>query len=212
MILCVLTLFAAIFILNIIPAFAPPTWMVLSYVGFRYPLNNVVLLAFVGATAATLGRLTLAKLSRAIIRQKFLSQSTRDNIDAIREGLEHRRTVTFGVFLFYAFSPLPSNYLFIAYGLTSLSWRLVAIPFFIGRLVGYSFWAFAGSAVARNIVFESSEAQSYLGVYFVASQILLLFVIYVFTKIDWRTLLTRKKLAWMRSARAHGLSSPTSRV
>jgi uncharacterized membrane protein YdjX (TVP38/TMEM64 family) len=200
-------LFAFIFILNLIPAFAPPTWMALSYVGFKYPLQNVMVLALVGAMAATLGRLTLAKLSRAIIRQKVLSQSTRDNIDAIREGLEHRRTLTFGVFLFYAFSPLPSNYLFIAYGLTSLRWRLVAIPFFIGRFVGYSFWAFAGSTAARNIAaFESSEGQSYLGVYFVASQVLLLSVVYVFTKIDWRALFTQKKLKWMTSARGTRVS------
>jgi len=199
-----LVLFAFIFILNTIPAFAPPTWMALSYVGFKYPLQNVMLLGLVGAMAATLGRLTLAKLSRAIIRQKFLSQTTRDNIDAIREGLEHRRTLTFGVFLLYAFSPLPSNYLFIAYGLTSLGWKLIAIPFFIGRVVGYSFWALAGSTAARKIAFESSEAQSYLGVYFVACQILLLSVIYLFTKIDWRALFRQKKLKWMTSIERGG--------
>ena len=194
-----LILFAAIFILNIIPVFAPPTWMALSYVGFKYPLQNVMLLALVGATAATLGRLTLAKLSRAIIRQRFLSQSTRDNVDAIRKGLEHRRTLTFSVCLFYAFSPLPSNYLFIAYGLTSLGWRLIAIPFFIGRFVGYSFWVFAGSTAARKIAFESIEGQSYLGVYFVLSQLLLLVLVYLFTRIDWHILLTEKKLRWMLS-------------
>jgi uncharacterized membrane protein YdjX (TVP38/TMEM64 family) len=104
------------------------------------------------------------------------------------------------------FLPLPSNYLFIAYGLTSLRWRLVAIPFFFGRFVGYSFWAFAGSTAARNIAFESSEGQSYLGVYFVVSQILLLSVIYVFTKIDWRALFTQKKLKWMTSARERRVS------
>ena len=195
-----LILFAVIFILNIIPAFAPPTWMALSYVGFKYPLQNVVLLALVGAAAATLGRLTLAKLSRAIIRQKFLSQSSRNNIDAIREGLEHRRTLTFSVCLFYAFSPLPSNYLFIAYGLTSLGWRLIAVPFFIGRFGGYTFWASAGSTAARNIASESTEAQSYLGIYFVLSQLLLLVFVYLFTRVDWHILLTQKKLRWGASS------------
>ena len=62
-----LALFVAVFILNIIPAFAPPTWAALSYAGFRDPLHNVSLLAFVGAAVATLGRLALAKLSRVIV-------------------------------------------------------------------------------------------------------------------------------------------------
>jgi hypothetical protein len=63
----ILVLFVAVFILNINPAFAPPTGMALSYAGFRYPLHSITLLAFVGAIAATLGRLTLARAFPFII-------------------------------------------------------------------------------------------------------------------------------------------------
>jgi hypothetical protein len=198
----ILVLFVAVFILNVIPALAPPTWMALSYAGFRYPLHSITLLAFVGATAATLGRLTLAKLSRVIVRQKLLSESTRENIDVLKEGLEKRRKLTFSVCLFYAVSPLPSNFLFIAYGLTSLELNLIAIPFFLGRLVGYNFWVLAGSIAARKITLESTEGQSYLGVYFVLSQLLLLFLVYLFTKIDWRALFADKKFRWMKARSA----------
>jgi uncharacterized membrane protein YdjX (TVP38/TMEM64 family) len=132
----ILVLFVAVFILNLLPAFAPPTGIALSYAGFRYPLHSITLLALVGATAATTGRLALAKLSRMIVRQNWMSESARANIDVLREGLEKRRKLTFSVCLFYAFSPLPSNFLFIAYGLTSLEWKLIAIPFFLGRFVG----------------------------------------------------------------------------
>lgn len=125
----VLLLFAIVFLLNLVPAFAPPTWMVFSYLGFRSASNNVAWLALIGAAAATLGRITLAKLSRVIIRQRFLRESTKQNIDAIREKLQGKRKLTFGVFLFYAFSPLPSNYLFIAYGLTAMELKLIALPF-----------------------------------------------------------------------------------
>jgi hypothetical protein len=64
----------------------------------------------------------------------LLDERARKNIDAIKEGLENRRVLTFGVFLLYACSPLPSNYLFIAYGLTTLRLALVGFPFFIGGL------------------------------------------------------------------------------
>jgi uncharacterized membrane protein YdjX (TVP38/TMEM64 family) len=198
----ILALFVAVFILNVIPAFAPPTGMALSYAGFRYPLHSITLLAFVGAVAATIGRLTLAKLSRVIVRQHWMSESTRENIDVLKEGLEKRRKLTFSVCLFYAFSPLPSNFLFIAYGLTSLEWKLIAIPFFLGRFVGYNLWVFAGSIAARKIALESTDAQSYLGAYFVLSQLLLLSLVYVFTRVDWKAVFYERKLRWVKAKSA----------
>lgn len=193
----IVLIFLVVYLLNLIPAFAPPTWMVFSFIGFQYAPVNVTALALTGGLAATLGRLTLAKMSRTIIRQKFLSDDTKRNIDAIREGIQDKRKITFSVFLFYAFSPLPSNYLFIAYGLTALELKLIAVPFFIGRSVSYAFWGHASSAVARRISFDSSGVFSYLSVYFVVSQTLLLLVVYMFTRIDWRALISQKKFRWM---------------
>ena len=63
-------LFGLIFGLNVIPAFAPPTWMAVAFIGFEFPGTNTVLLALVAATAATLGRITLAKLSHWLVREK----------------------------------------------------------------------------------------------------------------------------------------------
>lgn len=179
-------LFLVIFALNVAPAFAPPTWITLSFVGFSIPDIPVAAVALIGAVAATLGRLLLSKLSRTIIRTKLLDERARNNIDAIKEGLERRRMLTFGVFLVYAFSPLPSNYLFIAYGLTSLNLMTVALPFFFGRLASYSFWVSTASTVAGQLDMDSIESASYVGLYFAASQLLLVPAMYGFTRIDWR--------------------------
>ena len=126
-------LFVVIFLLNLLPAFAPPTWTAMSFIGLTIPGIDFISLAVVAAAAATFG-ITLAKLSRAIVRQRLLSQQTRCNVDAIKHGIERRPVTTFGTFLAYACSPLPSNYLFIAYGLTSLPITFLALPFFVGRL------------------------------------------------------------------------------
>ena len=190
-------LFLVVFGLNIIPAFAPPTWMVFSYIGFRYVTVNVALLAVTGAAAATLGRIILAKMARIVVRQKFMSDSSRSNIDSIHEYLEPRRKLTSGIFLFYAFTPFPSNYLFIAYGLTTMQLRKIAAPFFIGRSISYSFWGLTASSVARRITLESTDALSYFSIYFVATQILLLSLIYLFTRVDWRALWNERKLRWV---------------
>lgn len=187
--------FLVVLALNLLPAFAPPTWMALSFFSYKFPENDIALLALVGATAATLGRVILAKFARSIVRGKLLSAETRANIDSIKEKLQGKRTLTAGACLFYAFSPLPSNYLFIAYGLTTLELRLLALPFFLGRLVGYNFWAHLGSAAARKLAVEAPE--SYMSAYFILVQLACLAMIYVFTRVDWRMLLQERKLRWM---------------
>ncbi|HEU5335280.1 MAG TPA: hypothetical protein VFU27_04920, partial [Terriglobales bacterium] len=161
----------------------------------KFPENDIAMLALVGATAATLGRVILAKFARSIVRGKLLSPDTRANIDAIRDKLQGRGTLTAGACLFYAFSPLPSNYLFIAYGLTTLELRLLALPFFLGRLIGYNFWAHLGSAAARKLAVEAP--QDYMSVYFVLVQVACLALLYVFTRIDWRRLLQEHRLGWV---------------
>lgn len=192
-----LVIFLVVFALNVVPIFAPPTWTVLSFIAIRYS-NNVIPLALVGAVAATCGRLVLSKLSTAILRRRFLSSGALENIDALKERLENNRKVSFAVFLFYAFSPLPSNHLFIAYGLTALKLKLIAVPFLIGRVVSYAFWAFTASSVAEMLAYESVTAKSFFSYYFLASQLFGLLVVYVFTKIDWRSLLNEKKFKWRR--------------
>ena len=192
-------LFILVFILNVVPAFAPPTWITLSFLGFSMPHVPIGALALIGATAATLGRVTLAKLSRAIVRGRFLDEPTPKNIGAIKDVLEKRRVFAFGTFLAYAFSPLPSNYLFIAYGLTTLRLTLVAFPFFVGRLASYSFWVTTASAVGDRLDLDSIESVSYVGIYFIASQLLLIPIIYIFTRIDWRAAFEERRLRWFKA-------------
>jgi hypothetical protein len=196
-----LLVFLVIFVLNVVPVFAPPTWSVLSFIAIRLD-SNLVLLAVVGAVAATLGRLVLAKLSRVIIRQRFLSDATRENIDVVKDRLESKTTLTLGALLFYAFSPFPSNHLFIAYGLTTLRLKLIAIPFLAGRMMVYSFWAFTASGAAQMLNYRSDTSRSIFSYYFIASQLLGLLSIYLFTKIDWRRVFAEKRLRWrQRSAK-----------
>jgi membrane protein YqaA with SNARE-associated domain len=193
----VLLLFLLVFLLNVIPAFAPPTWMVFSFLGFRFPNHMSITLAFAGALGATLGRFVLAKGANLIVRRRFLSAEAKQNVDVIREQLSRRKKLTFSILLFYAFTPLPSNYLFIAYGLTAMELKLITIPFFIGRWASYSFWTFAASSIARRITLEDTEALSYLSVYFVTTQVLLLSLVYLFTKVDWKCLVSERKFRWI---------------
>ncbi len=198
-----LTLYVVIiFVLNVMPAFAPPTWMALSWIGFENPQYNPFGIALVGAAAATAGRVTLAKLARIVIRQRFMSDASRANIDVIKEAIEGHRALTAGTFLFFAFSPFASNFLFIAYGLTNSPIRLVAIPFFLGRFLSYSFFVFAASEISQRLGFSETDAKNYFGIYFVASQFVVIGALYLFAHIDWRYAVKEKRLRWLQTPSA----------
>lgn len=193
-----LALFATLFLLNVMPAFAPPTWMVMSWVGFSRPDANAVLLAGVAACAATLGRLVLARLSCKLVRNRWMREADRENVDVVRAWLEDRKGMTVGLMLAYAFSPFPSNYIFIAYGLTGMRLWLIGVPFFIGRWISYLTWTHIAQIGARYLDAEAEIDGAYMGVYFVVSQVAFLALVYGFAKMDWRHFLETKRLRWRR--------------
>ncbi len=193
----ILALFAIIFVLNSLPAFAPPTWMVLSAVGLSNPDANPWLTALIAAVAATAGRVVLAKLAFLIVRQRWLSTRTKENIDLVKERLATQRAMTFGGVLAYTCSPFPSNSLFMAYGLTSLPLTPVALAAFIGRFVTYSFWMVIAMDVAQKAVVDQGSVFAYFGGYFVLTQVLMLALVVLFAKLDWRAWFASKTLRFM---------------
>jgi uncharacterized membrane protein YdjX (TVP38/TMEM64 family) len=170
----------------------------MSWVGFSLPQANPVLLALVAACAATSGRLVLARLACALVRQRWMREADRENIDAVRQWLEGRKRMTMGFILAYAFSPFPSNYVFIAYGLTGMRLWVIGLPFFAGRLISYLAWTHLAQVGSRYLDTEERLDGTYLGAYFVLSQLFLLAAVYLFTKVDWICLLRERRLRWRR--------------
>ncbi|UVT20316.1 MAG: hypothetical protein H8K03_21525 [Nitrospira sp.] len=192
-----LSLFTIIFVLNSLPAFAPPTWMVVSAIAVSRPDANPWLTALVAATAATAGKIVLAKLAFILVRQRWLSVRTKANIDLVKNRLEQHRAMTFGAVLAYTCSPLPSNSLFMAYGLTSLPLVPVAAASFLGRFVVYSVWVVMATEAAQKAMFDAESVFAYLGGYFVVTQVLMLALVVLFAKLDWRAWFANKTLRLM---------------
>src|SRR5262245_48586782 len=144
-----LLLFAAVYLLHIIPVFAPPTWMAIALLALNRPDLDPYMVAVVAAFAAVAGRITLARTATLIVRNRWMGDATRANVDFLNYVVEQRRAVRYGLLLFYLYSPA-SNYLFIAHGLTRLPLRMIAVPFLCGRLVTYTLWALAARTVAEQ--------------------------------------------------------------
>jgi hypothetical protein len=200
MILASIGVIVLIFLMNIVPAFMPPTWILLSFVGFNFHLSNysLVILSIFAAIASTSGRVVLALLSDKIIRHKFLSKILINNIDVLKTQIEKKKTLTFAFFLSYAFSPFPSGQLFLAYGLTDLKLKIAAIPFFVGRLTSYIFWSLTASEVSKMVDITTLKSGTYFGGFFIFVQIFAFYLVYLFVKIDWKILFEERKFRFVK--------------
>lgn len=193
-------LFVVVLLINLIPAFAPPTWMAMSWIGFNVREGNAVLFAVVAASAATTGRVVLATFARSLARSRLMRESDRQNIDAFGTWLNGHKRLTVSAFFLYALGPFPSNYLFIAYGLAGLPIRFIAAAFFIGRTASYALWAYIGKFAAAQIDPESEFAGRYLSGYFLITQLALLSLVYILMRLDWNLLIEKRKLTWRRTS------------
>jgi membrane protein YqaA with SNARE-associated domain len=143
-----LELAAIILGLNLIPAFGPPTWAVLVLLKFDWDLNAAAAV-LIGAAAAGSGRYLLARATR-LVRPR-LSQRRRDSLSAAQATItQHRAGSWIGLGLF-ALSPLPSAQLFEAAGIMTVPLIPLTAAFFAGRLVSYSLYMGAASAVHASV-------------------------------------------------------------
>lgn len=128
-------IFLIVFILSIIPLLTPPTWIV---VVSAYSLNDQIdpfLLSAIGATAAVTGRLILLQVST--IGRKAINDYRKGSLEKLKNYLEKTRYGYLLGTLLFALTPLPSNMLFISYGLMNAKSLGIIAGFWIGRFVVY---------------------------------------------------------------------------
>jgi uncharacterized membrane protein YdjX (TVP38/TMEM64 family) len=171
---------AAVFAVNLLPAFGPPTWAVLVFVELKYDLPDLPLVLG-GALAAAGGRLTLATGTRRL-RGRF-SEERLANLAAAQEALagSRARAVT-GLGLF-ALSPVPSAQLFVGAGLLRVPLLPLTAAFFCGRLVSYAIYVSAASLADDSLGGVLSE--SLRSPWGIALQLLMLAGLVALFKVDW---------------------------
>ncbi len=178
--------------INAAPILMPPSWIILTSFYLLDPSLNIVLLAMVGATAATIGRFFLKKISS--IFRRFVGPEQKSNLDIIGDYLNRKKYgYIIASFLFGA-TPLPSNMLFIAYGLMRAKSIGIYTGFWFGRVLSYVIMIYFGNAVLRPFleIFEDRL----VGVLFVDG--IGVGTIILFASINWSLLITQRKLKFVK--------------
>ena len=183
--------YAGIFILligvNAAPLLMPPTWIILSSFFVLDQSFDPLVLALVGATGATIGRFLLKIVSGYF--RKVVGSQQKTNLNSIGDFLNRKRFgYIFSSFLFAA-TPLPSNMLFIAYGLMQAKSFGLYIGFWFGRVISYYVMITISKIVLTPFI-ELFEDR-YIGI--LVADALGIAVVIFFTCIDWFLLLVSRK-------------------
>jgi len=178
--------------INAAPILMPPTWIVLSSFFALDSSLDPLLLALVGATGATIGRLILKNLSSFF--RKFIGKEQKSNLDAIGNFLNRKK---FGYILtsfLFAATPLPSNMLFVAYGMMKAKSIGLYFGFWTGRLLSYYIMITISSVVLTPFL-ELFE-DKIIGI--LVADVVGIGVVVIFTCVNWQTLLLERKLQFVR--------------
>lgn len=185
-------IFLVLILVNASPILMPPSWIVLTSFYLLDPSLNVVALAMIGATGATIGRFFLKKISGLF--RKFVGEEQKSNLDIIGDYLNRKKYgYLLASFLFGA-TPLPSNMLFITYGLMRAKSVGIYIGFWFGRTISYIIMIYFGNAVLQPFL-EMFEDR--------LTAILIIDgvgigVIVLFASINWTVLITQRKLKFVK--------------
>ncbi|MDA0756873.1 MAG: hypothetical protein O3C04_02560 [Crenarchaeota archaeon] len=182
-----LGIFFLLILVNAAPILMPPTWIILaSFYVIDASLDPLVL-ALVGATSATIGRFILKHVST--IFRKFVQNEQKSNLDAIGTFLNKKKFGYIITSFVFAATPLPSNILFVTYGLLKTKSIGLYFGFWAGRVLSYYLMISISNIVLTPFV-ELFEEQ-YIGI--LIADGLGVSVIILFTCINWTLLLTQRK-------------------
>jgi len=177
---------------NAAPILMPPSWIILTSFYLLDPSLNVVFLAMIGATGATIGRFVLKKISGLF--RKFVAEEQKSNLDIIGDYLNRKKYgYLIASFLFGA-TPLPSNMLFITYGLMRAKNVGIYVGFWFGRTISYIVMIYFGNAVLTPFleIFEDRLT----GILLIDG--VGIGMIVLFASINWTVLITERKIKFVK--------------
>ena len=174
--------------LNTAPLLMPPTWIVLSSFYALDTTLDPLSLALVGATGATVGRFFLKSMSKYF--RGIVGKEQKSNLDAIGEFLNRKKFGYIMTSFLFAATPLPSNMLFVAYGMIRAKSIGLYVGFWFGRILSYYIMITISKAVLTP--FLTLFEDRYIGI--LVADGLGIGVVILFTCIDWKVLLLERKV------------------
>ncbi|MFM8659712.1 MAG: hypothetical protein ACKOCQ_07275 [Candidatus Nitrosotenuis sp.] len=185
-------IFLLLVLVNVAPILMPPTWLILASFYLLDNSYSPVSLALIGATGATAGRALL--LYGSVYFRRFMSDERKSSLDKIGNYLKSKRLGFFAASFLFAATPLPSNFLFISYGLMKAKTVQIYAGFWLGRAISY----YVMISISKIVLtpFVQMFTQRIWGIVLVDAITVAMLVF--FACIDWNLLISDKKLKFVK--------------
>ena len=186
----ILIVFLTAVVINVVPLFMPPTWLILAFFYKNFVIDALVL-AVVGAIGSTTGRIMLSYLGTYF--RRFASKERNKDMDIVGKMAKKNPIKSFFVTFLFSLSPFPSNVYFLTVGLAKARIIPIFAGFFAGRVISYYLLIQAAQALFSKIedIFSSKLTQvlviDLVGIAFM----------FLFIMVDWPLLLKKRKLRFI---------------
>ena len=181
-----------IFLLSVIPILTPPTWMVVVAAYMINPSLDPIVLSILGASAAIGGRLVLFQFSS--FGRKYINETRKNSLDKLKKYLEKTKYGYFLGTMIFALTPLPSNMLFISYGIMKAKSIGIIIGFWIGRFIVYFMMINLSKYLYKSFSELFKNDITFIILVDIAGIAMTLLVIFV----NWDILISQHKLVFIK--------------
>lgn len=176
--------FLIVFAENLMPAFGPPTWLVLVYLTLGFQLEPLPLIVL-AVIAASLAHYILAYAFR---RFRFaLPEWYRHNLENLGNKITRHGATSWGLLILFLWSPLSSSQLFVAAGLIRQVKILpLVIAFAVGRSITYPTYVYGATYLSTTDLGRTFVSEMTSPLMLIGQTILILGVI-ALGFIKWKT-------------------------
>mgnify|MGYP003345393455 FL=1 len=185
-------IFLLLVLVNLAPILMPPTWLILASFYVLDDTQNPILLALIGASGATAGRFLL--LYGSGLFRRFMSDERKSGLDKIGAYLQSKRFGFFTASFLFAATPLPSNFLFITYGLMRAKTAQIYVGFWLGRAMSY----YVMISISKIVLtpFTKLFTERLWGIVMIDG--ITVGMLIFFACINWNLLISEKKLQFVK--------------
>ena len=187
-----LGIFLLLIAMNASPILMPPTWIVLSSFYTLDHRFDILWLSIVGATGALIGRMILMLISRFF--RRFMGTERKSSLDVLADFLKKKKYGYFSASFLFAMTPLPSNMLFMAYGIMRAKNISLFAGFWIGRVIAYYIMISISTVTLKPFLDLFDDSLTGILVTDIGSMA----TIVIFACINWNKLITEKKVEFVK--------------
>ena len=183
-----LSVFAAAFLVDLLPFFGPPAWTVMVFFQMKFELNIWLVLIF-GVFGSALGRYVLF-LYIPYLSERYIKVEKNEDLHFIGNKLAEKGWKIQAFVFLYTLMPLPTTTLFSAAGIAKIKAIYIVPTFLVGKFLSDLLMVFTGDYVDNN---TASFLKGFLTWKSLSGIALGIFILCMLLFIDWRKLLIEKK-------------------